>query len=68
MITIQVNHEVSTPAFDRVRELANRLPMNDPSFNGAEVQVIRSYFTCVDDEDEIRGASLLSQVYAAIDS
>lgn len=67
-ITINVAYEVPANAFARVEALAREVEQRDANFGGADIQVKRDDFTCVDDRDEYRGAALLARVYRAIEN
>jgi hypothetical protein len=67
MVTIQIADNVSNAAFARVQALADRTLTNDANWNGAQINVVRGDFTCMEGGDEIVMASLMPQVYRAID-
>lgn len=66
MVTIKLSHSVSDDKKREVEKMAQDEVLRNPNFNGAEIEVNRDEFTCVEDSDEVRGSILLSKVNAII--
>lgn len=68
MAIIKVAYEINANAYNAIKELAKETVERDVNWNGSVIKVERDDFTCIDCEDEIAGAQLLSKVYNIIDS
>lgn len=67
MATIKVAYEVSAENFAAIKALAAETVATDVNWNGASIEVERDDYTCVECEDEIAGAMLLTEVFGLID-
>jgi len=64
---INLAHEVSDAAVERVRRLVDNVLSRNPNWSGAEIEIERDDFTWVDCSDELDGSMLLASVVRAID-
>lgn len=67
MATIKVAHNVSDAALARIESVVENTLNYDCNWNGANIEIERDDFTCVECTDAVAGAQLLSQVNRAID-
>lgn len=62
MTTITIANEVSAQAVAKIRELLDDVALRDINWNGAEFQLERGDFTCIENDDSHEAALLLRKI------
>ena len=62
---IRIAYEEDQAAVQRVQVLLDGVALTDPNWNGAEFEIVRDDFTCMDDE-RYDAAALLARVQGAL--
>jgi len=68
MTNIHINYNVSPEALKRVEDYLDHVATFNPSWNGANFNIVRDDYTCIPDSDSYDAVTLLNGIYKAIDN